>query len=233
MTFAKRVASFIMRSLSHAICRIDATQLSRVPVHGPLILAVNHVNFLDAPVLYTQLEPRPITGYAKVETWDNPILGYLFDLFDAIPIHRGTADIAALRAGITALEAGQILVVAPEGTRSGHGRLQRSHAGVAFLALRSGAPILPVVIYGGEKYRSNLKRLRRTDFHITVGYPFYLQAGDDKVTSDVRSQMTDEVMWQLAALLPPEYRGVYANLDAATERYLRFPPHSATNLKIA
>lgn len=215
------------------ICRIDAAQLSRVPVEGPLILVMNHINFLDAPVLYTQLEPRPITGYAKVETWDNPILGYLFDLFGAIPIRRGTADIAALRAGIKALEEGQILVVAPEGTRSGHGRLQRSHAGIAFLAVRSGAPILPVVIYGGEKYRNNLKRFRRTDFHIIVGHPFYLQAGDVKVTSDVRNQMADELMWQLAALLPPEYRGVYANLDEATEKYLRFPPHSESNLGFA
>lgn len=212
------------------ICRIDASQLSRVPAEGPLILAMNHINFLDAPVLYTQLEPRPITGYAKVETWDNPFLGYLFDIFGAIPLHRGTADIAALRAGIKALEAGQILVVAPEGTRSGHGRLQRSHAGVVFLAVRSSAPILPVVIYGGEKYRSNLIRFRRTDFHIVVGHPFYLQAENAKVISEVRSQMAHELMWQLAALLPSDYRGVYANLDAATERYLRFPPHSKSNL---
>ena len=212
------------------ICRIDAAQLSKIPAQGPLILAMNHINFLDVPVFYTQLEPRLITGFAKAESWDDPLLGWLFRLYGGIPIHRGTADLTALRTGLEALEAGHILAVAPEGTRSGHGRLQRGNAGVVFVALRSGAPLLPVVYYGAEDYLSNLKRLRRTDFHIVVGQPFYLQTEGIKVTSDVRSQLVDEIMWQMAALLPPYYRGEYANLSAATETYLRFPPNSESNL---
>ena len=136
----------------------------------------------------------------------------------------------ALRQALKALEAGHILAVAPEGTRSGHGRLQRGRPGVVFLALRSGAPLLPMVYYGGELFWDNLPRLRRTDFHIVVGQPFYLDPGGVKVTRQVRQQMVDEIMYQMAALLPPAYRGVYSDLAAATEAYLRFPPGAASNL---
>jgi 1-acyl-sn-glycerol-3-phosphate acyltransferase len=100
-----------------------------------------------------------------------------------------------------------------------------------FLALRSGAPLLPVVYYGGELFWRNLARLRRTDFHIVVGQPFYLDAGGVKVTRQVRRQMTDEIMYQIAALLPLAYRGVYSDLPAATETYLRFPPGAESNLR--
>jgi hypothetical protein len=92
------------------------------------------------------------------------------------------------------------------------------------LALHSGAPLLPVVFYGSERYRGNLRRLRRTDFHIVVGKPFYLDAGGVKVTRQVRRQMINEVMYQMSALLPPAYRGVYSDLNAATETYLTFQP---------
>ncbi len=233
MTLARKVISFVVKRITFIICRIDAAQLSKIPAQGPLILAMNHINFMDVPVFYTQLEPRLITGFAKAESWDDPLLGWLFRLYGGIPIRRGSADLTALRAGLKALKAGQILAVAPEGTRSGDGRLQRGNAGVVFVASRSGAPLLPVVYYGAENYLSNLKRLRRTDFHIVVGQPFYLQTEGIKVTSDVRRQLVDEIMWQMAALLPPYYRGEYANLSAATETYLRFPPNSESNLKQA
>jgi 1-acyl-sn-glycerol-3-phosphate acyltransferase len=98
--------------------------------------------------VYTHLQPRPITGFAKIETWDNPAMGRLFDLWQAIPLQRGRADIEALRRGLEALAEGKILAVAPEGTRSGHGQLQPAHAGVVMLALHSGAPLLPLAFYG-------------------------------------------------------------------------------------
>jgi 1-acyl-sn-glycerol-3-phosphate acyltransferase len=196
----------------------------------------NHINFLEMPVLYTRLMPRPISVLAKAETWDNPAIGWLFDTLggsDAIPVRRGEADMEALRQALAALAAGQILCLAPEGTRSGHGRLQRGQPGVVMLALHSGAPILPLVYFGGERFRHNLKRLRRTDFHIRVGQPFYLEAGGRRVTREMRQQMADEIMCQMAALLPAEYRGVYADLGAATETYLRFPAGSTSNLPSA
>jgi 1-acyl-sn-glycerol-3-phosphate acyltransferase len=230
MTLTGRVVGTTIKRLTRILCRVDDAQLAQVPAQGPLILIANHVNFLEVPLLYTHLQPRPVTGFAKIETWHNPAMGLLFDLYGAIPLRRGEADVAAFRRGLAILEAGQILAVAPEGTRSGHGRLGHGYPGVVMLALRSGAPLLPMAYYGGESFRQNIARLRRTDFHIVVGQPFYLEAGGVRITRVVRRQMVDEIMYQLAALLPPAYRGHYSNLDAATEQYLRFPASSESNL---
>lgn len=219
-----------LKGLTGVICRVDDAQLARVPLHGPLIVAANHINFLDAPVLFSRAHPRRVTGFVKAETWQNPALGFLFDTWKTIPLARGEADVGAFRAGLAALKDGAILAVAPEGTRSGHGRLQAGRPGVVLLALHSGAPILPVVHYGSERFHDNVRRLRRTDFRIVVGQPFYLDARGAKVTRDVRRVMVDEMMYQIAALLPPDYRGVYANIDAATEHYLHFPEGSVSNL---
>ncbi len=231
MTLTYRVVTSTIKSLLRLVCRVDDAQLARVPGQGPLIIVINHINFLDAPLFYTHLQPRPLAGFSKAEAWDNPVVRLLVNLWGAIPLHRGEADIDALRRALKALGAGRILVVAPEGTRSGHGRLQPGRPGTVFLALRSGAPLLPVVHFGGELFWRNLTHLRRTDFHIVVGQPFYLDAGGVKVTRTVRQQMADEMMYQIAALLPPAYRGVYSDLAAATEAYLRFPPGAESNLR--
>lgn len=211
-----------MKVLVSAICRIDAAELAQVPDRGPLIVVTNHVNFLDVPVVYTQLMPRPVTGFAKRETWDSPAGSFLFNLWGAIPLRRGEADVTAIRQALTALEGGAILAVAPEGTRSGNGVLQPGLPGVVLLALRSGAPVLPIAYHGFENYRAHWQRLRRTPFSIRVGRPFYLNAEATRVTPAVRQQMVDEIMYQVAALLPPNYRGYYADLEAASTRYLRF-----------
>ena len=233
MTLTYRVVFSMIKGLMRVLCRVDDAQLARVPDQGPLIIVANHVNFLEVPLIYTHLQPRPLTGFAKVEAWNNPLIGALFDLGGAIPLYRGEADLLAFRQALKALEAGRILALAPEGTRSGHGRLQRGRSGAVLLALRSGAPLLPLVYYGGELFWRNLTHLRRTDFHIVVGQPFYLDASGVKVTRQVRQQMIDEVMYQMAALLPPAYRGVYSDLTAATEAYLRFPPGAESNLRRA
>jgi 1-acyl-sn-glycerol-3-phosphate acyltransferase len=233
LTVKARFVNWLIKRIARILCRVDAVQLDKVPAQGPLILVPNHVNFLDTPVTYTHLLPRPLTGLVKKETWEHPILGPLFQLWGGIPIRRGEADLQALRLGLEALEAGMILAIAPEGTRSGDGRLGRGHPGVAILALRSGAPLLPVALAGLEDFWPNFKRLRRTDFHITVGDPFYLDDRGRRVDAAVRQQMVDEIMYQLAALLPAANRGVYADLEAASDEYLRFPPESTNHLRRA
>jgi 1-acyl-sn-glycerol-3-phosphate acyltransferase len=233
MTLAHGVVTGAIRALVRLLCRIDGAQLAAVPDRGPVILVANHISFLEVPVLYTQLQPRPLAGFAKAETWDNPALRLLADLWGAIPLRRGEADTTALRQALQALEDGRILGVAPEGTRSGDGRLQRGLPGVVLLALRSGAPLLPMACHGAERFWTDLGRLRRIDFRIAVGHPFYLDPGGARVTGPVRQQMTDEIMYQVAALLPPTHRGAYADLEAATEAYLRFPPGSESNLSRA
>jgi 1-acyl-sn-glycerol-3-phosphate acyltransferase len=224
MTLTHRFGIAAFKGLMSLLCRIDDTQLAQVPDQGPLIVVTNHVNILEIPIIYTHLKPRPVTGFVAAYRWDSRWLRWLLDACGAIPLRRGEADVAALRRGMEMLKAGYLVIISPEGTRSGHGRLQKGHPGVVLLALHSGAPLLPVVFYGSERYRGNLRRLRRTDFHIVVGKPFYLDAGGVRVTRQVRRQMIDEVMYQMSALLPPAYRGVYSDLNAATEMYLTFQP---------
>lgn len=205
------------------MCRIDDKELQRVPQDGPLIAVANHTAMVEAPLLYTHLQPRKkLTAIAKVETWDNWFLNWVFTLWNIIPIHRGEADTTAMRKALDALSNGAILGISPEGTRSKTGKLIRAHGGVAMLALHSGAPLQPVAHWGGEKFSKNVKKFKRTDFHIRVGPIFYLDARSERVTKEVRQQMADEMMYQLAKLLPEEYRGEYCDLDRATEKYLRF-----------
>ena len=221
MTLLGRLADGLICLLIHVLCRIDADEIDKIPMDGPLILVANHVNFLEAPVLHCRFRPRKVIGLAKAEAWENPLLGWLFDRWEAIPIRRGEPDIGALRRALSVLSAGGILAVAPEGTRSRHGRLQKGHSGIVTLALKSGAPLQPVVVWGGEAIAHNVRRIRRTPFHVRVGEAFYVEAAGERPTSELRQRITDEIMIRMAALLPPKHRGEYSDLSAPTESHLR------------
>ena len=210
---------FIARTGLEILCRIDNGDLSKLPARGPLIMYSNHIGQLEVPLIFTQLMPRPVTGFAKIETWDNSFLAWIFDLWGAIPVRRGEADTLAMRKALKALDAGFIVGIAPEGTRSKTKTLLRAHPGVVTLALRSGAPLIPVAHWGGEDFLPNLKRLKRTEFFIRVGAPFRLDPGKERVTREMRQQMVDEMMYRLAALIPERYRGAYADLENAIGKY--------------
>jgi 1-acyl-sn-glycerol-3-phosphate acyltransferase len=221
MTLQKRMIITFFKALTSILCRIDDSQLQKVPKQGPLILITNHINMVEAPVLYTRLQPRPITGFVAAYRWESLFFRWLLTAVGAIPLHRGTADLSAIRQALQQLKQGTILTIAPEGTRSRHGRLQRGHAGSVLLALHSGAPIQPIVCYGNECFSENLRRLRRTDIHLAVGEPFYLNAAAERVSQEVRQAMAEAIMYKLAALLPPKYRGVYADIEQASEKYIQ------------
>lgn len=203
------------------MCRIDAPDLNKVPQKGPLIAYANHTGQIEVPLIYSHLQPRRATGLAKIETWNGWFLRWIFNLWGAIPVRRGEADMVAMRKSLEALENEYILAISPEGTRSHTGALIKAHPGIVTLALHSKAPLLPMVHWGGENLRRNLKLLKRTDFHIRVGEPFEIDLHGEKATRPVRQQIVDEMMYRLAALLPREYRGEYGDLDNATEKYLK------------
>ena len=171
-------------------------------------------------MLFAHLQPRKLTGWAKVESWDNPFLRWVFGVWDAIPVRRGEVDMKALKLALKALEEGKIFGLAPEGTRNYTGILKRALPGAVIIALHSGAPIIPIAHWGGENFMKNLKHLRRTDFHLRIGEPFRLNIEGVKVTGEVRQQIVDEMMYELAKLLPEEYRGEYADMSKATSQYL-------------
>jgi 1-acyl-sn-glycerol-3-phosphate acyltransferase len=224
MGWIERLVNGAIRLLTGLVCRVDEEQLKRVPQRGPLIIVANHVNFLETPLIFVRMRPRPVTGFAKAEWWRNPIVRRLFDMWGAIPLRRGEADVDAFRLALKALEDGKIMVLAPEGTRSGTGQLKRGQPGVALLALRSGAPVLPVGLHGYEHLWRNMARLRRTDFRVVIGRPLRVRPVNGRVTSETRQAIADQIMFQIASLLPDHYRGEYADRSRASESYLEFLP---------
>jgi len=226
---AATVNSFL-KFLTRMFVRVDEQELACVPQEGPLIIVANHINFLEVPLMYSHLYPRPLTGWAKKETWKNPLFAWLFNLYRAIPIRRGESDLSALNKAIDALKNRMILAISPEGTRSYVGQLSQGKPGVVLLAQRSGAPILPIAYYGGELFWKKLLRFRWTHFHIHVGHPFKIETNGQALSRDIRQEITDEIMYQVAALLPPDYRGFYCNIEKAKETYLRFEKGVSSNL---
>jgi 1-acyl-sn-glycerol-3-phosphate acyltransferase len=212
--------NFIIRVYTRIVCRIDAPDLQKIPMQGPLIVATNHTGQVEVPLLFAHLQPRKMTGWAKIEAWDNKFLHWVFNVWGIIPVRRGEADMHALKSAIRALEKGYIFGIAPEGTRNRNGILIRAQPGTVTLALHTGAPVLPVAHWGGEKLMGNLKRFKRTDFHIRLGQPFKVDTQGVKVTGEIRQQIVDEIMYKIARLLPEEYRGVYSDLSKATGKYL-------------
>ncbi|MBC7261380.1 MAG: 1-acyl-sn-glycerol-3-phosphate acyltransferase [Chloroflexi bacterium] len=222
MKMIRWIAVKVIRLATKILLNVKTEGLERIPRNGPVILAVNHINSIDPLLIYT-ISPRPVIGLAKHELWDNPILRLVAESWRTIPIRRGELDLHAVRRALQTLHEGGVLGLAPEGTRSHHGRLQRARSGIVLLALRApDALILPMAVYGQEQFFKNLRRLRRTEVHMTVGRGFSLDLRDAKVTHEVRQEIANAIMYQIAALLPPEYRGVYSNMEAATTRYLRF-----------
>lgn len=220
MKFTLWFINFIIRAYTHITCRIDAPDLDKFPAHGPLIVIANHTGQIEVPMLFAHLQPRPLTGWAKVESWDNWFLRWVFGVWGAIPVRRGEADIKALKLALQALEEGKIFGLAPEGTRNYNGKLKRAMPGTVIIALHSNAPIIPIAHWGGEVYLKNLKRLKRTDFHIRIGEPFKIDVTGVKLNGEIRQQIVDEMMYELAKMLPEEYRGEYSDMSKATGKYI-------------
>lgn len=211
---------FLIKVWVRLTCRIDPSELQKVPMNGPLIAITNHTGQIEVPIMIAHLQPRKVTAWAKAEAFDNLFLKVIFTIWKVIPVRRGEADIQSLKAAVKVIKEGFIFGVAPEGTRNKTGKLRRALPGTAMLALHSGAPIIPIVHWGGENYLKNLKRFKRTDFYIRVGEPFKVNVEGVKITGEIRQQIADEMMYEIAKLLPEEYRGEYADIKA-TRQFLK------------
>ena len=222
MSLSQTLVLKFLDTLTSTICRIDDAQIAKVPARGPLILITNHVNVLEIPVLHSRLQPRPISGFFAAKRLESAWMRWLLNTLNGIPVQRDKLDRTALRQAISRIRAGDTFVIAPEGTRNADGHLGQGKPGVVLLARETEAPIQPIVHWGDVHWQRNFRRLRRTPFHIVVGRPFRLDTGGKRVDRHMRQEILDEIMVQMAVLLPPEYRGVYANRDAANPKYLRF-----------
>jgi 1-acyl-sn-glycerol-3-phosphate acyltransferase len=193
--------------------RFEVVGKEHLPLEGPLILASNHLNNADPPMIALAIRPRYPMFMAKREMIRWPILGPAFRLFGAFPVRRGEADLSALRAATEVIQGGALLVMFPEGTRSRTGGLTKGHPGTALIALRTGVPVLPVAITGSEHLGWPwifLKPLSVAHIKVVIGEPFLVPAVE-RINSEATAEAHRLIMSRIAALLPPEYRGVYAD----------------------
>jgi 1-acyl-sn-glycerol-3-phosphate acyltransferase len=203
--------------------KLEIEGMENVPSTGPALLLVSHTNFLD-PFLACGLVPRMVVPMGKAEVFQIPLFGWLLRRYGACPVRRGEVDVRALRCSLRALQEGHVLLIAPEGTRSGDGRLQPGKHGTAYVATRMDVPLVPMAIIGGESFYSCLSRLQRVPVRINLGRAFRLRRPGGVVRRKMLHQMTEEVMYRMARLLPPERRGVYSDLSRATEEYIVYEP---------
>lgn len=189
--------------------RLKVDGLSNLPRSGPVILVSNHFNLGDPPVL-TYVLPRRIVWMAKQELFDTPVIGWLFRAFGLIPVRRFEGDLKALRKAQGALKSGHVLGMFPEGTRSAGKGLGEGEPGTAFIALRTGAPIVPVAIWGTEgiKLPRDAFRFRGSRISVRFGQPFGLPE-TKRATKEQIAAGTREIMEKIAELLPAKYRGGY------------------------
>jgi 1-acyl-sn-glycerol-3-phosphate acyltransferase len=214
--FIRTVAAFARLAL-RCLTRVSIEgDLHRIPRDGPLIIASNHLSNADGVVVGGWLTPalgRRIHWLGKREMLEWPIVGPMARAGSVHPIDRGGADVEAFRLAQRILDEGHVLVVFPEGTRSTTGGLQEAKDGLALLALRSGAPILPVGVFGTDRFwpRGKLPRPGGR-IGMKVGEAFRLSdiipAGVDRKTA--KGLATAAIMARIAAVLPERHRGVYA-----------------------
>ena len=145
-----------IRGLLNGLCRPTVTGLENVPRTGPVIIASNHLSFLDS-IIIQALTPRDVAFFAKAEYFTTPglkgkAMKTFFESVGSIPVQRGeqAASVAALESLVDILEAGGGIGIYPEGTRSRDGKLYRGRTGVGWLALTTGAPVVPVGLIGTE-----------------------------------------------------------------------------------
>lgn len=219
----RRILRFLIRWIGFTILvkQEKVEGLENVPAQGPAILMINHIAFVDPIVVMHQL-PRNIVPMAKVEVYDYPLIGMFPRIWGVIPVRREEFDRRAIQGAMEVLKSGEIILVAPEAHRGP--ALQHAKEGIAYLASRSGAPVVPVAMEGTEGYPSLpfLARWRGPGVQVRFGKPFRFRATISRTDRESLTKMTNEAMYVLAALLPEKRRGVYSDLSQATQETLEW-----------
>jgi len=202
------VARVIVKVLLKLLTRCQVKGRENIPSQGPLLIIANHLSFVDPPLLSVSFS-RKVIFMAKKELFRPRVIGYFIGSFGAFPVHRGQLDRQSIRRAYQVLADGLALVMFPEGTRSLSGRLQPALPGSVLIALRSGAPILPVGIIGTEEIKGVTWLLRRPQITVNIGHSFYLPSVNSRLNKAELAELTNSVMEHIAELIPLEYRGDY------------------------
>jgi 1-acyl-sn-glycerol-3-phosphate acyltransferase len=208
-----RLVRLLNRLLVGSLIRLEIIGMDKVPVSGAYIATGNHIGLIDVMVVYYVLDREDIIMMIAEKHRKYAIIRMLVKSVGAIFVERYQADFVAMREVMKRLKKGGVLIIAPEGTRSKTGGLQPGHSGAAYLAAKTGVPVVPVSIVGTEDEHmvANLKRFQRTPVTIRVGEVYTLVSLPKENREGTIQDYNDEIMCRIAALLPVEYRGVYAD----------------------
>lgn len=200
----------IVRLLVRHLTRTEFIGIENIPASGGVILAINHMSHLDTPVVFINPRRPDITALVTTKYQERPLIRWFTETAEGIWINRDIADFTAIRKASDALEQGLALGIAPEGTRSKTAQMQAGKPGTIMLALKSGAPIVPVGITGTEDALKKLARLHKPHITVRFGEAFRLPEFPPRHRSEELQRWTDILMRRIAALLPESYRGFYA-----------------------
>ena len=222
---ARRIMHPLLRALVPGFCKVEVCGLENVPRQGRTCLMINHVSYLDPIAVTVGIPFRHTVSLSKVENFSLPVIGWCLRRWGHYPIHRGQYDRRALTQTIALLKSGQLVLMAPEGTRHPAG-MQRAKEGLAFVATKADAVIVPAAICGAEDWRQRLKRFRRAYAKVVFGQPFRFRAGGRRrVPRAELAEMIAQAMHQLALTIPDDYahlRGYYSDIENARTDRLDF-----------
>lgn len=222
---ARRFMHPLLRAIVPSFCKVEVAGLEKVPRTGRTCLMINHVSYLDPIVVTVSIPFRHTVSLSKIENFSIPVAGWFLRKWGHYPIHRGEYDRKALTQTIELLKSGQLVLMAPEGTRHAGG-MQPAKAGLAYVAAKAGAVIVPAAICGAEDWRRRLKRFQRAYAKVVFGAPFRFRVdGKGRVPRAELEEMTTQAMVQLARTIPDEYahlRGYYSDIETAQTDRLEF-----------
>jgi 1-acyl-sn-glycerol-3-phosphate acyltransferase len=207
-----RTLRSIVRFVMRIVTDIEVHGVDNLPA-GNLIGAANHLGRLDTAAMLCVIDREDLIMPVAEKYRHHPLFGAIGRAANAIWLNRFEADFSALREILIRMEQGGLLVIAPEGTRSKTEAMQEAKPGVAFLAGKSGFPVIPVAVTGTEDRAvlENLKRFRRSKIVVRVGKPFKIEIPKGKGREQAMREATDEIMCRIGAMLPEKYRGFYAD----------------------
>jgi len=223
LPFFPRITGVFLHFVAACTARVTVEGLQNIPASGPVLVICNHASNADGMLLMAFLVPpmgRPMGWLGKEEAMRWPFLGWAMRQNGVFGVRRGAGDLEAFRLARGVLDDGRVLGIFPEGTRSPTGGLQEAKEGATVLAVRSGAPILPVAIVGSQRFWPKGKLLPRFGRRMTVrvGETFTLAMPKGADRHESLRLATAELMRHIAELLPPEQRGVYRETAGSADR---------------
>ena len=194
------------------VAKVEIRGVENLPKHGAFVITTNHLGMLDVTLLYYSIH-RWDVFVPVAEKWERiGFLRWLGRHLNWVFIDRFNPDLKAMRTMMSLMEKGHTLVIAPEGTRSRVGSMIEGKPGASYLAAKLQVPIVPIGLAGTEDRTvfANIRKLRRSPVLINAGKPFTLPPLARTDRASALKEYTDEIMCQIAALIPEKYRGIYA-----------------------